>query len=227
MESPPSTINAQDMALQNPLILTKILQNNSVSLTSCRLVSQFWNEVVLSLPNTRLSLKLNHNDEDCDEALQFFGLCFSLDKRLAQRVSAESGTFSIDWRLMHICGKFGDWVQILEIYLSEEDCLKSTCQVLKYCCPNLKQLRIDCDFVDARNVDLFPPDEEQILPVKPNLTLFTLTCLDFDPEIWFVPAIAILIQLVVKASPNLREVTIPWGFYPNLANSKCLESLTI
>ncbi|XP_035712135.1 uncharacterized protein LOC118437303 [Folsomia candida] len=128
---------------------------------------------------------------------------------------------------MYVCDKFSNRVEILDLSICDERCLPSVCQVLKNRCPNLKQLRIDGDFTDACDVNLFQRGEEQILPLKPNLTLFTLTCYSYDPKIQFVKTLANVIQLVVNASPNLREVTIPWGFYPNLANSKCLESLHI
>ncbi|OXA64893.1 hypothetical protein Fcan01_01667 [Folsomia candida] len=35
------------------------------------------------------------------------------------------------------------------------------------------------------------------------------------------------IDVVINASPNLKEVTLPWGFSPDLSNSKYLDSLTI
>ncbi|XP_035712422.1 uncharacterized protein LOC118437497 [Folsomia candida] len=125
---------------------------------------------------------------------------------------------------MHICDKFSDRIQILKLCIEGGNSLKPIFQVLKNCCPNLKQLRIEGKFIQAKDLDLFSPGE---LPKKPNLTLFSLTCWNFYPEIEFVTALANFIQLVVKASPNLKVVTIPWGFYPNLPKSKHLESLTI
>ncbi|XP_035712351.1 uncharacterized protein LOC118437451 [Folsomia candida] len=130
-------------------------------------------------------------------------------------------------RLMHICEKFSDHVQILHLLIWDEDCLKSICQGLTNCCPNLKQLRIEGEFARSIGVDLFPFGGEGILARKPNLTVFAFTCMICKPEIQFLKDLANFIQLVVNASPNLRGVTIPWGFYPDFANSKCLESLNI
>lgn len=40
-------------------------------------------------------------------------------------------------------------------------------------------------------------------------------------------SLATIIQLVINASPKLKEVTIPLGFCPDLENLKCLEVLRI
>ncbi|XP_035707785.1 uncharacterized protein LOC118435598 [Folsomia candida] len=230
MEASREERSVQEIALNNPIILKEIFKCASTPLKSCRLVCQFWNNIVLSLPNTRLASKLAHNDkddsDDDSQAVQYFSLCRALDGRLAKRISANSDIVSFGWKLMYICDKFNDRVQILELCLRKENSLKLVCPVLRNCCPNLKQLRIVGKFI-AKDLDLFPPGEEQILPVKPNLTLFALTCWNFRPEIKFSTTLANLIDLVVNASPNLSEVTIPWGFYPDLSNSKSLVSLNI
>lgn len=163
---------------------------------------------------------LNHNaEEDCDEAGQFFELCFSLDERLSKRIIAKTDTLSLDWRLMHVCHIFSDLVQLLKISIKEETCLKSVYQIFKNCCPNLKQLRIKASFMEGKDLDL--AGLQKILQPKPSLTLLSITSRKVTPFL------ASLVQLVVKASPNLKGITLSWGLFPDFANSKCLNSLTI
>lgn len=107
-------------------------------------------------------------------------LCFSLDDRLAKRIRAPRPMLSLDLELMHTCDKFSDRVQVLDLCIYGENSLKPLFQVLQNCCPNLKQLRIEGSFIQAKDLDLFPPGAEQIVPVKRNLTLFTLTGWNFD-----------------------------------------------
>ncbi|OXA54625.1 hypothetical protein Fcan01_10498 [Folsomia candida] len=125
------------------------------------------------------------------------------------------------YRLTHICDKFSDIVQILEISLEYEPCLQSVYQVLKNCCPNLKKLRInfeDNEYEPDLGIEILPGP----LLRRPNLTLLKVTC-----EVQVTPSLTSLLQLIVNASPNLRKATIPWGFYPNFANSKRLDSLRV
>lgn len=212
-------------------ILTQILKQSSAPLRSCRLVSHFWNEIVLHLPNTRLALNLDYKIYEENNALPFFAMCSPSDDRLAKRVSATCPTVikctpshSINpftYRIMHICDKFSDRVQILDIFIEFEDCLQVIFQILKNYCPNLKQVHI-VHFRDEYESDI----DAEILPaplqIKPNLTWFTVYCVKN-----VTPSLTTLIQLVMDASPNLKKVRIPWGFYPDLGNSKCLDNLAI
>ncbi|XP_035715634.1 uncharacterized protein LOC118438897 [Folsomia candida] len=122
MDSPPTTIN---LALGNPLILTAILKQNSAPLRNCRLVSHFWNDIVLSLQNTRFALKLRRNgDENVDhDPVPFFDTCFTFDPRLAKRVNAATcctdalhslaAIYSFAAKLLHLSEKFSDRIEVL------------------------------------------------------------------------------------------------------------------
>lgn len=62
------------------------------------------------------------------------------------------------------------------------------------------------------------------LPPKVNLTLFKFSYWIEKSPIFPLTS---FVQGIVNAAPNLREVTLPWGFCPDFANSKHLSSLTI
>ncbi|XP_035716215.1 uncharacterized protein LOC118439215 isoform X1 [Folsomia candida] len=208
MESPQEeTTSVHQIALNNPIILTEILKKSSTPLKTCRLVCKFWNEMVLSLQNPRLALNLAKQDDDftCDP-VPFFALCYKMDDRLAKWVSTWSDlpedemeiSGASQAKLMHLCDKFGDLVEILDVIIhDEEDYLNSIHLILQNCCPNLKRLRISSPFTN-----LYYHNYKKILEGLPP-------------------------KEVVNAAPNLAEVTIPWKVFPDLANSKRIHSLTI
>ncbi|OXA53524.1 uncharacterized protein LOC118435869 [Folsomia candida] len=226
---------AVEIALNNPMILTEILQRRSTPLKDCRLVCHFWNDMVLNLPNTRLALrpvKKDKNRHILNDPFPFFATCFALDDRLAKQISATCSTDLADptrcidsfaTTLMHTCDKFSDLVQILEISVDYEECLKTVYQVLRNCCPNLKQLRIGFTFSPyrrkrSRGCEILP---EPLPEPKSNLTLLAVS------SNRVTPFLTNLIKVIVAASPNLRNVTLPWGFFPDFANSKRLDTLLI
>ncbi|XP_035716456.1 uncharacterized protein LOC118439330 [Folsomia candida] len=219
MESQPLERTPQEMALNNPIILMEIFKQTSTPLKTCRLVCQFWNEMVLSLPNTRLALKLNDEFDRNKNTYSFFDLCFSLNDRLAKRIRASCHTEVTDdfaFRVTLFCDKFSDIVQILELSI-DSDSLQYIHQVLTNCCPNLQQLRIFCGFTIRERILMEP------LPPKLKLTSFVLTAIS-KVQVWNLTSFA---QVVVNASKNLREVTLPWGMHLNLKKLKFLDSLTI
>ncbi|OXA41925.1 uncharacterized protein LOC110859585 isoform X2 [Folsomia candida] len=232
---PQTTTN---LALSNPIILTTILKQRSTPLTNCRLVSHFWNDIVLSLPNTRFGLKLDHkNQPDSDhdhDPIPFFDMCFTLDPRLAKRINATCRTdvshsltsiYSFSAKLLHLSDKFSDKIQILDVCIEYENCLDSVYRALKNWCPNLKEIRITCPLEVNINVNLVPvggPVLYEELDKKSNLTVFSVSSKKVE-----IPRLASFIRLVVNASPNLKEIKIPLGFCPDFGNSKCLESLRI
>ncbi|OXA37536.1 uncharacterized protein LOC118433514 isoform X2 [Folsomia candida] len=225
MESQPER-SVQEIALCNPIILTKILSQSSAPLKSCRLVSHFWNDTVLSLPNTRLALKLNQNQDDERDPVSFLELCYKLDDRLAKRIYAATShlnevTFYFATKLIHLCDKFSDQVQVLEISIYYEASLQSVFLVLKNSCPNLKQLRVRCSFSEY-DVPSGETLEGPMLSL-PSLTVFELNSSVVAPS----PILTCFAKLVVNASPNLKKVTLPWGIYPDLETSKFLDSLTL
>ncbi|XP_035712073.1 uncharacterized protein LOC118437262 [Folsomia candida] len=218
------------VALSNPIILTAILKQASAPLKTCRLVSHFWNEIVLSLKNTKLALNLEYKMNSENNALPFFEMCYPSDDRIAKRISATCCTYwdrfepphqtnLFSYRIMHIGDKFSHQIQILHICIDFEDCLHAVFQILKNFCPNLKQLKITInnDYDDNLAGPILPA---ALLP-KPNLTLVEVYALSV-----VTPSLTSLIQLVVNASPNLRKVLIPWGIYPDFVNLKSLGSLT-
>ncbi len=176
--------------------------------------------MVLSLPNTRLALDLKHKEEQCK--MSFIELCSSLeDARLVKRITC-LGRTTVDCfvKLTQVCDKFGNSVQILELGIAHETSLQGVYQVLKNSCKNLKQLRIKCTFVQnqASSTDLIPTE---IMPAKQDLTIFKVSSKRVTAHL------TSFIEVVINTSPNLMEVILPWGFFPDLSNSKCLNSLTI
>lgn len=105
----------------------------------------------------------------------------------------------------------------MDIFFPSESCLSSVYLILKNFCPNLKQLRISCKFNEP-NPGLLSSSS---FSLKQKLTLFTLRSNAVTPYL------ASFAQRIVTASPNLREVTLPWGLCPQFVNSPNLESLTI
>ncbi|XP_021966429.1 uncharacterized protein LOC110861606 isoform X2 [Folsomia candida] len=236
-------------------ILTQILQQAYTSLKTCRLVSHFWNDMVLSLPNTRLALRLrklplaednlfqfdtseeDDDDEDIDPGpVPFLTLCLTLDARLAKRIWASSSASSrlapktkinyFGTKLLHVCDKFSQRVQILEISTHSEDYLPPIYHVLKNCCPNLTQLRIKVTPGTASSnysisEILFHP-----LSPKPNLTTVAVT-LSNPRNLARFSILPHVTQQVVHSAPNLREIFLPVGFYPDFAISPHLETLAI
>ncbi|OXA48163.1 hypothetical protein Fcan01_16884 [Folsomia candida] len=242
------TPDAQEIALNNPIILTEILKQTSVQLRDARLVSKFWNDIVLSLPNTRLTFCLNDVDDEYAEdeeytdedlhthRLHFFEICSTLNKRLSKRISAEFDTsmkygteepaapaiYSFGAKLTHVSALFSDTIQTLEISICIVNFLKYVYQALKNSCPNLTQLQISCEEVESLNT----PFQLGTITAKPRLTIFSL---DYavDGDRTCISGLTSLVQEIINASPNLKEVTFPWGCHPDLAHSKCLDSLRI
>lgn len=206
-------------------ILTEILKQPSTSLRAARLVSTFWYDIVLSLPNTKLAFKLwdkysekdEKNDQDfAKDPFYFFEICSTLDKRLAKRITAFCYTATIDdtkstpriysfgAKLMHICDKFSDIVQTLEITIFNEHCLKYIHHSLRNFCPNLKGLRIWCM---SSNVEIpVAPILPDPLPTKSSLSLFTI---GYHVPAEDRPFVTNFCQGVINASPNLKVVTLP------------------
>lgn len=226
----------------NLQILTQILKQSSAPLKDARLVCKFWNEMVLSLPNTRLGLKINNRYTRPMDPTSFSKLCLSLQKdsksatnrkvgRLAKKTSAICDTKKVKGkhnlpratlitsfvvRLTNFCEIFDETVQIMKLSIDDQKCLKCIHQILGNRCPNLKQLQIFCKFTHLKEI-LFEP-----LPPKPYLKSFVLNSTLKTP----IQTLTSFIQIVLNASSNLK-VTIPWGSYPDLENSKFLDSLTI
>ncbi|XP_035708113.1 uncharacterized protein LOC110850233 [Folsomia candida] len=214
MEFQQEVQNLEHVALNNPLILMEIFKQAAIPLKTCRLVCQFWNEIVLSLPNTRLALDLS--SYNALSKITFCEMSTSLDARFVKRIKDSYTGFPLN--LTHVCDKFGSNVQVLELDINEEGA-PWTKHVLKNSCPNLTQLRINCGpLLNWASTDPIPGD---IIPAKQNLTSFTMSSKLATPEL------TNFIEMVIKASPNLKEVTLPWGSCPDLSNSKCLDSLTI
>ncbi|XP_035711675.1 uncharacterized protein LOC110855079 [Folsomia candida] len=237
MEFQQEIINPQELAFNNPIILTQILNNNPIPLKDARLVSQFWNSAVLSLPNTKLALNLHPQNDPLPpnpDLVPFFETTSTFDARLARHISPTCPfttctdeprhIYSFAYKLLHFSDKFSDRIQTLEIFLAYENCLKFVHQVVKNCGPALKQYRLTCKFQTSTDLDLTPENKlilESSLQQKPNLTSFSLS------SNMVTPFLTSLAQVVVNSAPNLGEVTLPWGFYPDLANSKGITSLTI
>ncbi|OXA60414.1 Gamma-glutamyltranspeptidase 1 [Folsomia candida] len=226
---------AVEIALTNPMILTEILQQSSAPLKDCRLVCHFWNDMVLTLPDTRLALRPVKKDKRryvLNDPFPFFVACITLDDRLAKRISATCSTSLSDptrcidsfvTKLIYICDKFIDIVQILEISIDYEECLKTVYQVLKNFCPNLKQLRITATLATRwRNLLVGSEILPESLP-EPKSNLISLAVSSNQIS----PFLSSLIEVIVAASPNLRNVTLPWELCPNFANSKHLDTLMI
>lgn len=206
-----------------------------------RVVCKLWNDIVLSLPNTRLAFRqfdecFQDNDQELKDfkadPFYFFERCSILDARLARAITASCDTsdiqdpveaiaylYSFGAKLMHFCDKFSEIVQILDISIHSEHCLRYVYLALKNHLPNLKELRINC-YIGALEARI---DQPGALAPKPKLALFALICrLKED-----TPFVTSLARRVIKASSNLREVTLPWGFHPDLSRSKCLDTLRI
>ncbi|XP_035711780.1 uncharacterized protein LOC118437095 isoform X2 [Folsomia candida] len=225
MGSPVDNRNVQEIALNNPIILTQILKQSSTLLKTARLVCPFWNDVVLSVPNTELIFNLRHPDKLIEsDAVPFFEICSTLDERVAKRISAafpESPFAAIfSAKVMHSCDKFSGIIQILEVFIQHETCFASVYHVLRRSCQNLRQLKVSCTFAKQ---NLMPIEEQKgMLKVRPNLTKFSLS------SNLVTAFLAKFIEAVINTAPNLRDLTLPWGYYPNFSNSsKSLQSLTI
>lgn len=232
----PLNIWALNIFLKISQILTEILKQNSASLKTARLVSQFWNEMVLSLQNSRLFFDLTVRTGN--DVFKFLDMISTIDHRLAKRICISADTPSsplYSSKLNPVCAKFTNSVQILEISIHSETPLHSVLLALKNSCLNLTKLRLLCQFdspdwesqiiwlsqikvFGSENYEEFLQEE---LPQKPNLTLFSVRS---NHVTQFVTNFT---RQVINASPNLRELTLPWKVYPDLANSKCIKSLTI
>ncbi|XP_035701008.1 uncharacterized protein LOC118433314 [Folsomia candida] len=126
--------------------------------------------------------------------------------------------YDITCKLTHFCDKFSDNVQSLELLIDDANYFTCIHKILTNRCPNLKRLHIFCKIdPNLENIVLQP------LPPKRNLVSFVLNSEMKTP----MQTLTSFSQLVIDASPNLREVTIPWGIYPNFENSKFLAYLTI
>lgn len=203
------------------------MKQTSTPLLTCRQVCKFWNDIVLTLPNPRLALKLNHEGAgNNNDLVPFFDLCFTLDPRLAKRIRASTceAIHSFAAKLTYFCEKFTNNVQILEVSIEYESCVKSVLQILQNFCPNLKQCWISCKFGKSKNFKLHPREEKILhvrIPIKSNLTLFTLRARKVTPFL------TNFVDMVLAAAPNLSGITLPWGVCPDLGNSTVLESLKV
>lgn len=187
--------------------------------------------MVLCLPNTRLAIALRDSAIGQNSVLNFFEMChrsyYLLAKRIYVTCSALPGEDpshlinSFAYRMIYICDKFSDRIEFLEISIQFEDCLHVIFEILKKRCPKLQRLEIT-DYLGEVESDRSGAILPAPLLPRPNMTLFKVVC-----EKGVTPLLTTLIQLVVHAAPNLKKVTIPWGFCADFGNSKFLDSLSI
>ncbi|XP_035716451.1 uncharacterized protein LOC118439322 [Folsomia candida] len=233
MESQLEERTPLEIALNNPTILSEIfkrihsdIDTDTSPLKTARLVCQFWNDMVLSLAKLELELS-NYEHYGEQDPFSFFDFCFSVDHRLAKRIHATSGymvsesagprVYHFACKLTHVCDKFSEIMRILTIEIMYEDCLKYVHQILKNCCPNLKELELKF-FLSTLERTLDEP-----LPPKAKLESLIFHCGVHTG----IPALVSFIQVVVNASPNLRKAKFPEDIFPDLKSCKFLNSLKI
>lgn len=180
----------------------------SPQLKSCRLVCQFWNEIILSIPNLGLRLdqkrKSVENDPD-----KFFVLISTFDSRLMKRIfaSCDNPSFDVETsslesfglKLTQISSKFSNIIQILNISIITNTCLNPVYTALTNSFPNLKELRVDLRstvWIWTSRGSATPRQEEikfLPLPQKPTLTLVAFRDL---PRHKLAPSPPLFAQLV-------------------------------
>lgn len=158
-------------------------------------------------------MKPDHRRYVLLDPFPFFAASLTLDEKLAKRISATCSTTLADptrciesftTKLIHVGALFSNLIQTLEVSINYEECFRIVYQVLKNCCPNLKQFRITVFLPESRNFIENPIAASESLSVsKSNLTLFAVR------SNLATPCLSDLIQLVINASPNLKELLIP------------------
>ncbi|XP_035713146.1 uncharacterized protein LOC118437860 isoform X2 [Folsomia candida] len=164
--------------------------------------------------------------------------CSTFDGRLAKWVNVKTSFNPANRRsheksdpvtpnLSRLCELFNTNIQILKVDVAHEITVTSIHHVLRQnLCPNLKKLLI---FWTKRM--LFRDREDDFTTERPVLSAAlnprpTLTSFVFWHQ-QVTPFFTNLIHLVVNASQNLKQIALPWGVFPDFANSKSLTSLTI
>lgn len=189
---------------------------------------QFWNEIILSLPIPKIGLRLNHyhwvTEQDTD-AVPFFDTSFTIDARIAKRISATclhsaASLYPFASKLMYACDRFNEVVQILEISIDQENGLKSVHQVLQNFCPNLKELRITCKFKTATNQNVIAAEVQQLVE-KPGLTIFIPVHMHLFNRAWinysfkfhtFMKYERIIFSKVLKACIWIKSLCISYSW---------------
>ncbi|OXA54342.1 uncharacterized protein LOC110850369 [Folsomia candida] len=220
METP----SPEQQALQNPIILQTIFQNESLSTKNLRLVCNLWNEIILSLPQPKLSLRLTKRSEskkpsNCCDAVPFQTFCVKMEPKLAKCIidygcqkpalhSPSQRSSTAASRLLHVCDKFSQIIEEVTITFVEADFVPTLYEILQNCCPNLKKVEL---YFRPRGLhDEYMPSQSMIpLRVKPKLTSIRIV----DPTAQFLK----MTQMIINSAPNLTRFFYHGKRYPNLS----------
>lgn len=231
-------------------LLRIIFQNCLFSGKHLRLVCQLWNNVLLSLPESKLYLcrePVEHGRTEnyhYDDSPNFQLLCLTMESRLARSIVFNEDIHiqrnvpnsyvpltATASKFIHFCDKFSKHIERiriapvrnLEIFPNQEYVLFST---LSRCCPNLKSIYLNLETFEKHcSLGSKRSTSPQFLgcqPLhRPNLTNITVMC---DP---YVKNPCALTQLLVSSAPNLANLFLSCNNFPALDTCKSLQSLEI
>ncbi|XP_021960318.1 uncharacterized protein LOC110856168 [Folsomia candida] len=205
-------------ALQNPLILSKILERVPRSGKTLRLVCHFWNEITLSLPTPKVIIRLGSFLEDCD-AIQF--LCTQMEPKLGRSILAHATYLigglpcSLDTKLLHVSRHFGHCIENFSIAISNPDFLP---EILQNSCPLLKTLEIKfkSERFESKSADLRPCILHNLISIK-----------IIDDDYRRHPQFFKMTQWLLNSAPALTHFSYSGCQPPDLSRNKFIKHLRL
>ncbi|OXA40405.1 uncharacterized protein LOC118439378 [Folsomia candida] len=235
MENIDEEHHAMRAALQNPIILEKILQNGSVHGKTARLVSHFWNKIILlSMPHPKLTLRLDPWGNHACNPIPFQQFCLTMEPRLARSIthldltgecddhSAAQHLSSAESKLLQISGQFGHFIEDLWVDCDHADFIPTTLyKIVQNCLPNLKRLRVN--FVES----LENADEESNINVDfYPCTLHKLISLRIE-DVTNHPGALKMTQWLLNSAPNLTYYFSDGNQLPDFGRNGSLKRVEL
>ncbi|XP_021961554.1 uncharacterized protein LOC110857246 isoform X2 [Folsomia candida] len=233
-------ISQMRQAIQNPIILQCIFQNKSVPGKTLRLVCHLWNEIVLSLPQPKLTLRFSplpsrnwwlSTHSDCSTDIPFKSFCENMEPKLARcigedpclsnRCPAHQKICTAETKLLYVSEHFSPTVVDLTVTFAGEDVIPTLYKILKNYCPNLKRLKICVQRTTHDPLRLGSPDALVPFSLRPKLTSVEIH--DFLENSRFLE----MTQLILNSASKLTRLIYRGKYFPDLSQHLALKSITL
>ncbi|OXA47994.1 hypothetical protein Fcan01_16867 [Folsomia candida] len=203
-------------ALRNPVILREIFKYRPLPPKEIRLMSQAWNQTVLSFPKPLLGLVLDSGTRNLGKSE-----LAKMEGKLARNIR-DMGCDESTLGSLPVCMAFREFVQFLDITINHEHLVTSLYGILANYSPNLTRLTVNYSPI-SHNSESIPTIETTTFQKHTKLTELNLMCKSGS----HLNVLFETIKTLILSAPNLLAVKIPANFYPDFSPCKKLRSLSV